>query len=280
MHVSLSKSVKKVIPNNHLYFNSQKVISSDDTIVSCHSMMSSLKAYLLNLNVFQAFNGNNEDAHQQRSNIIATRVYLVLLVLALLGLSLGLSLSVQATKFTLPHPTETQFKTLSVDAQCPCSHISISYEQFTSVKAIFHQVCSSDFVSDQWIEAIFYGSNSTYFYGGDFQAIGSGLFRALASFCHFSKTTVRQNLASFNATSFISPQVLSKVALESEVNASIEQLKLTMTNAFISQLQLVREMTFGNRLVSALLTNMYLFYEILDTTWTTHARFYYYLAEN
>jgi hypothetical protein len=34
---------------------------------------------------------------------------------------------------------------------CPCSNMVIPYQTFVSMSATFHQVCSSDFISNSWI---------------------------------------------------------------------------------------------------------------------------------
>ncbi|CAF1453655.1 unnamed protein product [Rotaria sordida] len=123
---------------------------------------------------------------------------------------------------TVQYPTQNQFQTLSLDAQCPCSRISLSYGHFVSIQTRFHQVCSSDFVSNRWIKAIFYDSDATYFYRADFRTIGSAQFRALASLCDLTKTSISRSLASFNMKSIISPYVLSRSVIQSEAQTSIE----------------------------------------------------------
>jgi hypothetical protein len=109
--------------------------------------MFSLRAYLLNLNLFQSPNESIKE--DDRSNIISTRVYIILFLSIFVGFTLGLSLILQTSKFTLQNPTEAEVRNVPDDAQRPCSHTSLSYGQFTSIEATFHEVCSSDFVSDR-----------------------------------------------------------------------------------------------------------------------------------
>ncbi len=45
---------------------------------------------------------------------------------------------------------------------CPCSTISTLYEIFVSNTIRFHPVCSSFFVSQQWIEALYLLNKSLY----------------------------------------------------------------------------------------------------------------------
>ncbi|CAF4027509.1 unnamed protein product [Rotaria sordida] len=219
--------------------------------------MDTLKTYFLNLNFFQSSNPINQpEEHEHRSNIIATRVYIIIYGITLSTLILSLWLSPKISQVILQYPTQNQFQALPIDTQCPCSRISLSYGQFVSIQTRFHQVCSSDFVSNRWIKAIFYDSDSIYFHQADFRTIGSAQFRALSSLCDLTETNIRQSIASFNMRSIISPYVLSQSAIQLEVQTSIEQLRLTTSDTFVKQLDFVRKMIIGNQLLSALETNI------------------------
>ena len=229
--------------------------------------MFSVKAYLLELNLFQPTDGTIENAHDLRSNIISTRIYLGLLVLMLIGFSLGLSLLSETKTYTLHHPSESQVNAIVADdTNCPCSRISLVYEEFITLEASFHQVCSSDFVTDRWIQTIFSGSNTTNFFQGDFRTTGSAQFQALAALCRLSKENIQDSIATFLATSFISPQLLSQNTFESTVQAAIKQFEQTVHVAFQSQLRLVNRMIFGNQIMSALRTTILPLYTYGGTT--------------
>ena len=219
--------------------------------------MTSILTYLLNLNFFQPSDPTEkQDEHEHHSSIIATRVYIIIFLITLVTLILALWLTPQTTKVILQYPTQDQFQALPLDAQCPCSQISLSYGQFVSIHAKFHQVCSSDFISDRWIKAIFSGLNSIYFYRADFRTIGSAQFRALANLCYLTRASVLQSLASFNTMLMISPYVLSQSVVQSQARSSINQFQLTTADTFVKQLEFVRKMIIGNQLLSALETNI------------------------
>ena len=217
--------------------------------------MPRLLSYLRELNLFQPKGNTVENEEERRSNIIATRLYLIILTLCLICLAFTLKLNDHTTTLALQTPTINQFETLPVDAQCPCYHLAFSYGDFITVQATFHQVCSSDFVSDRWIEAIFSGSNRSSFHKADIRSTGSALFQALASLCYLSNKTVRESLSSLYATSFISSQVLSRDVLEKTIEVSIENFQLTVADTFMSQFDLTNKMIFGNRLMSGLQTD-------------------------
>ena len=153
---------------------------------------------------------------------------------------------------TLHHPTEDQFSTLPLDAQCPCSQLSFSYGTFVTLEAKFHQVCSSDFISDRWIKTIFFGSNASQFYQSDIRSTGSAQFQVLASLCRLSKRSFEDGLNSLYATPLISSNAFYQDLLQSTVEGRIKEFELTVPLIFQSQLQLINQLTFGNQLIPAL----------------------------
>ncbi|CAF4236691.1 unnamed protein product, partial [Adineta steineri] len=208
-------------------------------------MLSSLKNYFRKVNIYYSDSNLTPEQrdHENRSNIIATRIFLIVLIITFIIFILAFRLSFQTTTVTISNPTQEQFQNLPFTTYCPCSRISIFYDQFTSINVKFHQVCSSDFISDRWIQSIFTGSNTTYFYLEDFRTYGSAAFQALASFCRLSKTNALQSTTLFNQMSFISPETLTQSVFQSQINASIEQFQLTTPNEFKIQLNLVQAIT-------------------------------------
>jgi hypothetical protein len=228
--------------------------------------MAAVITYFFNLNFFESSDpAHQHDEHEHRSNILATRFSIIIFGTTVFTLILALWLTPQISKVTLQYPTQDQFKSLPLDAQCPCSQISLSYGQFVSIETTFHQVCSSDFVSDRWIKSIFYGSDSTNFYRADFRVIGSAQFLALASLCNLTKASVFQSLTSFNMTLMISPYILPQSVVQSQAETSINQFQLITADTFVKQLEFVRMMIIGNQLLSALETNIYPLYAQADT---------------
>ena len=227
-------------------------------------MLEFLKNYLLQLNIFGSTAADDESRaeQQRRSNIIATRVYIVVLTLVLIILALGLWLGLETVVIILYHPTKDQFEILPSDARCPCTRISIAYGELVSIRPRFHQICSSDFSSDRWIKAIYSGSYSPYFLPTDFRSSGSAQFQALSGFCRLSQSNIQQANASFSISALISPKVLSETVFRTQFHAIIEEFKVTVPNAFNTQLQTVLGMVRSNKLMSGLQTNTLLKYFI------------------
>jgi hypothetical protein len=72
--------------------------------------------------------------------------------------------------------TPSVFKQLSLEhgqtLSCPCSTIIVPYKEFVTHTVTRHSVCSSIFISQQWIQALHLPDASTY---------GTGDFRTTAS---------------------------------------------------------------------------------------------------
>ncbi|CAF1277980.1 unnamed protein product [Adineta steineri] len=221
--------------------------------------MSSLEGYFLNLNLFSPPSDSNEQENEQqrRWNIIGTRIYIILIILILFITGLILLLLEQSTMVTLPNPTKKQFQRLPINAKCSCSRISISYGKFMSLKTSFHQVCSSDFISDRWLNAIDSKTNTTYFAFRDFRRFGNAQFQALAAYCRLSESYTDQSVNVVLQNILLSPQILSETFLWSHINTAIEQFKLKTPNTFNIQLKLIIKMTIVNELIPAVQTGVY-----------------------
>ena len=87
---------------------------------------------------------------------------------------------------TVKSPSLAEYRQLEAkysDAlNCPCSTVTIPYENFASVEFSLHEICSSIFVSDAWIAAL-YTPDASHYLPTDFRASGnsqvhkySGLF--------------------------------------------------------------------------------------------------------
>ncbi|CAF4201640.1 unnamed protein product [Rotaria sp. Silwood2] len=105
---------------------------------------------------------NLQTAHEQliiKRQKMASRFYIILFVAALVIIVTFTGLNSQIYSMTISSPTEFIFEQLqaqySSSLSCPCSQIAIQYSNFLSVKPIaYHQVCSSYFVSDDFIKLL------------------------------------------------------------------------------------------------------------------------------
>ncbi len=114
---------------------------------------------LQTLNLFEdSERTNEEDIKNQR---ISTYIYLILLILSVVGLILYAS-STPSTKIgSVQNPTLLLFRELNKKYPdtlvCSCSNIIIEFRTFIlSFSPVFDQICSSDFISEDWLKHINY----------------------------------------------------------------------------------------------------------------------------
>ncbi|UJR07361.1 hypothetical protein I4U23_011647 [Adineta vaga] len=226
--------------------------------------MSFLKVYLLNLNLFEPDDDGDaqEDEYQHHSNIVATRVYLLSLGVLLISVAFILWLNTETIIVTLHHPTMIEFKSMPPDAQCSCSRISIPYGEFISLHSSFHQVCSSDFVSDRWMKAVSIDMASLSYDPTDFRYVGGAQFQALAGFCYLSKTSAINSITSLDMNTYISTQVLSESVIRSQIQSTLDQFRSTAPNSLKYRLDIIGQM--NKQFISGLQRNFYLQYRTDD----------------
>src|SRR5689334_14540100 len=118
------------------------------------SYRNKLKKTILTLNLFPSIPPSTQQ-YDLDTELIATRVYIVSLVISLLILTTYTWQLVVTHVVTIQNPSYTNYSMLFVKypqtLSCPCSTISIPYREFIRMDASFHQVCSSAFVTSSWV---------------------------------------------------------------------------------------------------------------------------------
>ena len=212
--------------------------------------MSTPISFLWKLNLFDK---NDATDDQHLSNLYSTRVFLALLIFILIGLTLGLWLTTSSSRTIVNNPTIDQYEQLKEkEAKCLCSHLNIPYGTFVHIQSSLHGICSSDFVTDRWIERIGTTMNISYANRADFRVTGSAQFLALAAFCRLSQRISASSISRFYTTSLLSPEVLPRNGLGLTVELSIEEFQQTISASFQSQWNLTNRLIFGNKLLSSL----------------------------
>ncbi|CAF3810107.1 unnamed protein product [Adineta steineri] len=216
-----------------------------------------LKNYFLTLNLFPSWPPST-DEHQLKNQKISTRLYVLLLILSITILLLYTSLTDITITINVPTPTLTKYEQLyskySQTLTCPCKHISINYEKFLSIEYTFHQICTSVFITDEWISYLMMSNESTAA-NINFQWTGSNAFQALGAFCELIESTINNSLIQFNSTQYITASVASLELFKSQAQSFVDQFISSTTNTFVSSLNTIRNSTHGDSLVSGLLTN-------------------------
>ncbi|CAF0902204.1 unnamed protein product [Adineta steineri] len=106
--------------------------------------------------------------------------------------------------------------TYDTNLKCPCTEISASYRSFVEIIPTYHEICSSDFVSQKWIDMLFNDQTSTR-YVLDFRATASQQFQVLRELCKFSQTAINNDIQGLYDDQLISAYLLSESLLQAEM---------------------------------------------------------------
>ncbi|CAF2983201.1 unnamed protein product [Rotaria sp. Silwood2] len=220
--------------------------------------------YVENLNLFES---ELDDAEAIRRQRFATRIYLCMLSLLMISLIIYAAIlprTIIVKKYRL---SEYQFIELdshhSDTLKCPCTHVAQQYGEIVHANVIFHEVCQSQFISQQYINII-YGANVSFISPIDIRTTLSAFWQLVRSFCDLAKNTLIDAYTNFNATILLSTTVQSKFLIETKVETSLNFSLSSALNNLKRNLLITHETILGNGFMSGLATNYYMY---LPVTW-------------
>lgn len=237
--------------------------SSLDEPLTFRERARELRLLLLNLNLFKSHRKNTPaDLHHQRWS---TRFYILFLILAILFLTLYNWIMVNTKIVQVKSPSWSVVETLQSQATsltCPCTKLSVLYEDLISLKPEYHQVCSSEFVAAKWIDGlnnIALASIQSLYYA-DFR-YSSSIFELLKSMCALANATVINALYVFGQTQLVTADLLKATVFTEQLESAITQFKLATPNELLRLLQLTRNITYMNQFLSGSYANFYVNYD-------------------
>ncbi|CAF1046530.1 unnamed protein product [Adineta ricciae] len=181
--------------------------------------------WMKQLNLFKAAaNRTVDDVRQQR---ITTRCYLFLFACSIVILVSFTSVTTQTVTVVASNPSLNRYKQLQMSnpstLKCPCSNSTMPYSTFASLSASFHQLCSSNLVSEEWITML---TQSGYGVGADnIWFLNSGaFFGQLSILCQLANKTVYDNINAFLARTFATSYVLNEKDFNTQSNQAVHQL--------------------------------------------------------
>ncbi|CAF1042229.1 unnamed protein product [Adineta steineri] len=246
------------------------------------------KHLFLNFNIFASVPPTTNE-HQLRNQRISTRLFIILLIILLSILLLYTSLINITQTVNVKAPSIQEYEQLynsyNQTLTCECTQVSINYEKFIQIQYTLHQVCHSDFVTQEWINylgiteewidqlAIYeayeqynyyyyyahYGYNDNY--GNfepnptDFRVTSTFIFQAMSTFCTLVNQTISNSLIQFYSNQYVSAFVTPSNVFQLQTKAFISQFKSTTATGFLLSLTMIRNTTQSNSLFSGRLTN-------------------------
>lgn len=210
------------------------------------------KLSILELNLFEK--RSNEPLRLRRGRI-ATRLYLILLIGMISVLIAYISMSGQTIHTTVQAPSVEQYEDLrkhySDTLQCPCTVVSILYQEFITVTPTFHQLCSSNFVQPWWYESFpSYVDLDSFLLSS-----ASSHFRTLAMFCEIANRTIVDATRRFSSTAFVNAQMITRDLFKAETDAFVYTFLNSTRANFLYTMSLIHAIIQANQYVSAMSTN-------------------------
>jgi hypothetical protein len=220
--------------------------------------------WLAELNLFESNTTEDRNLQIQRWS---TRLYIIALSFSIIIICTLVEIVPQHVE--IQNPTLKWYEKLQDEysPKCPCSNVSIPYEQFVQFEPSYHQVCSSDFITQRWIDYLYNSTTTPFYHHMDFRLTASQQFQLLAILCRLSAQAINASLRSFNNTKLITAQLLSKNLFDAQIQAHIHAFKITTLNKFNHTLGFVRHLFFSNNLLPAAHTFFILDFPYLPGSW-------------
>ncbi|CAF1437766.1 unnamed protein product [Adineta steineri] len=200
------------------------------------------------------FKHHESNEHEERYQRLGTRLYIFILIITLSILSIYILIEKGIHRITILKPTENQYKhfqqSYSNKSICPCSSIAMTYANFVTIQPSYHQVCSSDLVSPQWILYNTRPATVTYTYT-DYRLNAKSQFQLLAMFCQQAQQIVDNGIKTFLQTQFVSSQIDSQDLFESKINLSISACQSLILNRYLRPINIIRTIAQGNLLMNS-----------------------------
>ena len=219
-------------------------------------MLTTLICRLKTLNFYSSLN-TADNEYEIRNERISTRIFLILLILSILIVIIYTAQVSVTHTIDVKEPSFEQFQLLSSlysgTLHCPCDTIAIPHSTFIDLKPQFHQLCTSDFIEQDWIDHL--RSAADEYISLDFSYMSAFIFQTLASFCHSANETISNALQTFMSTRFITAEVVTENLLKEEINAIIYNFQLSTEFIPYLMVDLIHLATKTNRLVSGFLSN-------------------------
>ncbi|CAF1552686.1 unnamed protein product, partial [Adineta ricciae] len=220
---------------------------------------------LINLNLFPpwTFGSNVDRATSKHFGQLSTRLYIVLLIGTFVILALYTVVRPQPLKKTFLSPSLHIYNSLiqehGNELQCPCSRISSQYTNHVTIKSIFHQVCSSHFVSSEWRTDLTKGlvSNLSIYDQRDYRRFLSAHLQFLTQLCELSNQSVEYSVQQSLSSLLITNQLLSETLFVSRIESMIVKTKSNAPSTLARLLFLLRSTNRGNAFVSTYGTNFH-----------------------
>ena len=207
--------------------------------------------FLKNLNLFPSA-PPSEDQYVLRTQRISTRLFLLLLVQSLIVLLIYTATVTVLKTFIVSNPSLDQYKQLYAQypstLACPCRQASIQYKSFVSMNYTLHDVCTSVYVTKEWITFIALSVDELDTSINPL-LIALNTFRMLRSVCASIESLVSVNVLQFDSNTYFSDLVTPANSFTSQSEDLIKQFHSSTLKMSVMSLKLTNDATKGDGLL-------------------------------
>ena len=114
--------------------------------------------------------------------------------------------------------------------QCPCSNMTMAYKTFAFLSPTFHQVCSSDLVSDSWISLLTVVGSTTL--SNTWFTEDGRYFQLLSTLCQSINQIVVRDVHRFLEQTLATSYVDIKTNFEAQLDATMTQFTQSISISF------------------------------------------------
>lgn len=199
---------------------------------------------MLQFNLFKP-STTNIDPFELATSVMTTRIYLLLLCLSVTILVIFTTLQTQVHTVTIDKPSQTIYEDLYKKypdtLQCPCTQIAVLHNSFLSFSPVYHPVCSSLYLSLDWINSIQGTWNLEFSYSyTDFHMVGQAFFTAVGTLCSLAQSTLSDQLFIFNRSVLITDQLLPEEELMIRTGVIFDEFESNTVAQFKRILSLIQ----------------------------------------
>ncbi|CAF1630804.1 unnamed protein product [Adineta ricciae] len=208
-----------------------------------------IKQKLIMMNLFKKESSLSQIENVNQVAIVASRLYLMLLISSVLILLLFDSLRETTVSVTVESPSLITFEQLyneyATTISCPCQQMAIPYGAFLTVSPSFHQICTSDFVKSLWTTSLYgYGSTINSYAQLD-RPLLSRQHQLMGWLCSEIKIIVDHAISNFNQTMLVTSTAVSRASFASQTVEIIRQLTEQTPMNFRRLFNLIIEVSTG-----------------------------------
>ena len=208
---------------------------------------------MIELNLFPSV-PPSYDENILREEHYTTRLYLILFILSFTILTVLTSINPQIIRVTVESPSSKDFIELHEQypktLHCPCSQTTIDYQDICRIEPQYHEVCSSEFVSSNWINIQFRQSSKTILLTNDIRYQSEFHFQLLSTVCHMVNQIVEDSRRSFYQTKFVTNEALSPQSFQTQVDSIVAEFKTMLPASFQRVIQLIKANSEINQFIT------------------------------